>query len=176
LTICNSELTPVAGSRPAGSRVRPSRTTNCEPRIAACDSPLHTACVNHRPWRARWICPPSLLRAPADFVVGKNYRLQDIQLSKIFRGTSPLGNLRWLGALSPGPPSLTHSRGSKAPLRSFAYVAGTVGSVAARPSFLSYGSARIAASRAVKNLLVCPPSLRATVDNLRLARLVACQP
>jgi hypothetical protein len=50
------------------------------------DSLLHTACVNHRPWRARWICPPSLSRAPADFVVGKNYRLQDIQLSKIIRG------------------------------------------------------------------------------------------
>jgi len=41
LTICNSELT-LTGAR--------------ETRAPTCDSPLHTACVNHRPWRARWIC------------------------------------------------------------------------------------------------------------------------
>ena len=65
-------------------------------------------------------------------------------------------NLRWLGALSPGPPSLTHSRGPKAPLRSFADISGSVGSVAARPTFLSYGSACIAASRAVLKLSAVP--------------------
>jgi hypothetical protein len=68
------------------------------------DSLLHTACVNHRPWRARWICPPSLSRAPADFVVGKNYRLQDIQLSKIIRGKyRPLGTYGGSGRFPPDP-------------------------------------------------------------------------
>jgi hypothetical protein len=52
LTIRNSELTLTAQPFSLATR----------------DSPLHTACVYHRPWRARWI------------VVGKNYRLQDIQL------------------------------------------------------------------------------------------------
>jgi hypothetical protein len=45
------------------------------------DSSLHTACVSHQPWRARWL-PAPLSRAKTGFVVGKNYRLQDIQLSK----------------------------------------------------------------------------------------------
>jgi len=54
LTIRNSRLTPIAGSRLAGSRVRTCRTANRELRIAACDSPLHTACV---------LTPPALAGA-----------------------------------------------------------------------------------------------------------------
>ena len=54
LTISNSRLTPIAGSRLAGSRVRTCRTANRELRIAACDSPLHTACV---------LTPPALAGA-----------------------------------------------------------------------------------------------------------------
>jgi len=54
LTIRNSRLTPIAGSRLTGSRVRTCRTANRELRIAACDSPLHTACV---------LTPPALAGA-----------------------------------------------------------------------------------------------------------------
>ena len=56
------------------------------------------------------------------FVVGKNYRLQDIQLSKIIRGKYRPSELAVARGAFPGPPSLTHSRGPKAPLRSFAFV------------------------------------------------------
>jgi hypothetical protein len=60
-------------------------------------------------------------------VVGKNYRLQDIQLSKIIRGKKSLGSFRSLGIAPPDPSGSLHSRGPFAPLR------------AARRNFLFYG-------------------------------------
>ena len=47
------------------------------------------------------------------FVVGKNYRLQDIQLSKIIRGKYRPSELPVARGAFPGPPSLTQSRGPK---------------------------------------------------------------
>jgi hypothetical protein len=140
------------------------------------DSLLHTACVNHRPWRARWICPPSLSRAPADFVVGKNYRLQDIQLSKIIRGKYRPSELTVARGAFPRTPFAHSLAGPQSPAPFVRVFAWNVGSVAARPTFLSYGSACIPASRAVENFCRSTFALRATADNLRLARLMACQP
>jgi hypothetical protein len=62
------------------------------------------------------------------FVVGKNYRLQDIQLSKSFfyPGEKSLGSLRRPRDFSPGPPRLTSLAG---PLRPAPLV---------RQNFLSY--------------------------------------
>jgi hypothetical protein len=66
--------------------------------------------------RARQLLfPPSLSKHCVCFVDRKNYRLQDIQLSKINPGEiSPRGTHGCRGALSPGPPcSLT--RGAPTP-------------------------------------------------------------
>ena len=108
------------------------------------DSLLHTACVNHRPWRARWICPPSLSRAPADFVVGKNYRLQDIQLSKIFRGNYRPSELTVARGAFPRTPFAHSLAGPQSPAPFVRVFAWNVGSVAARPTFQSYDPARLA--------------------------------
>jgi len=48
-------------------------------------------------------------------VVGKNYRLQDIQLSKIIRGKTPSDNCRWPRDFSPGPPSARPLVGPQSP-------------------------------------------------------------
>ena len=54
------------------------------------------------------------------FVVGKNYRLQNIQLSKIRPGELVPRNFAGRRDSLPRTPSLAHSRGPKAPLRSLA--------------------------------------------------------
>ena len=52
------------------------------------------------------------------FVDRKNYRLQDIQLSKISRGKyRPRQTFGGRGRFPPEPPSLAHSWGPYAPLR-----------------------------------------------------------
>ena len=88
LTICYSELTPIgcSGLGARDSEDRLFRAPNTETRDPTRDSSLHTACVK----------PPALAGAVAtslhsrerrpDLWSEKNYRLQDIQLSKIFRG------------------------------------------------------------------------------------------
>jgi hypothetical protein len=116
------------------------------------DSSLHTACVSHQPWRARWL-PAPLSRAKTGFVVGKNYRLQDIQLSKIFRGNYRPSELTVARGAFPRTPFAHSLAGPQSPAPFVRVFAWNVGSVAARPTFLSYGSACIPASRAVENFL-----------------------
>ena len=53
-------------------------------------------------------------------VVGKNYRLQDIQLSKIIRGKNPSETLGGPGISPPDPLGSRRSLGPDAPRRPFA--------------------------------------------------------
>ena len=100
LTIRNSRLTPIAGSRLAGSRVRTCRTANRELRIAACDSPLHTACV---------LTPPALAGAV------------DCGRKKLpFAGYSVVKDQRRSGPVGPPRICVLRSWGPDAPLRSHA--------------------------------------------------------
>ena len=86
LTIRNSRLTPIAGSRLAGSRVRTCRTANRELRIAACDSPLHTACVLTPPALAGAVdCGRKKLPFAGYSVVKESARLSALQLLEVRR-------------------------------------------------------------------------------------------
>jgi hypothetical protein len=118
----------------------------------------------------------STLASEDRIVVGKNYRLQDIQLSKIFRGKSPLGTYGGTGRFPPDP------------LRSLTRGAPKPRSVRSRMSLEPLGALPLdqpsypmdpLASLQAEPLNLCLVHLRrcaATADNLRLARLVACQP
>jgi len=84
LTIRNSRLTLIAGSRLAGSRVRTYRTANRELRIAACDSPLHTACVLTPPALAGAVdCGRKKLPFAGYSVVKESVKLPALQLLEV---------------------------------------------------------------------------------------------
>ena len=99
LTIRNSRLTPIAGSRLAGSRVRTCRTANRELRIAACDSPLHTACVLTPPALAGAVdCGRKKLPFAGYSVVKESVKLSALQLLEVrlrlsARARQPLSKL-----------------------------------------------------------------------------------
>jgi len=100
LTIRNSRLTPIAGSRLAGSRVRTCRTANRELRIAACDSPLHTACVLTPPALAGAVdCGRKKLPFAGYSVVKESVKLPALQLLEV--RLHPCGLRR--DSLSPNP-------------------------------------------------------------------------
>jgi hypothetical protein len=91
LTIRNSNLRPrsfVSG----GQLVVAKPTTRHQHKTTTCVSSMHTA------------CPPSRECAPADeCVVGKNYRLQSIQLSKITCCRPPADKAGFATSCSRGP-------------------------------------------------------------------------
>jgi hypothetical protein len=90
LTIRNSRLTPIAGSRLAGPRVRTCRTASRELRIAACDSPLHTACVLTPPALAGAVdCGRKKLPFAGYSVVKESVKRSALQLLEVRR--RPLG-------------------------------------------------------------------------------------
>jgi hypothetical protein len=99
LTIRNSRLTPIAASRLAGSRVRTCRTANRELRIAACDSPLHTACVLTPPALAGAVdCGRKKLPFAGYSVVKESVKLSALQLLEVrlrlsARARQPLSKL-----------------------------------------------------------------------------------
>ena len=118
---------------------------------------MHTACVSHQPWRARWLPASALASERPDLWSEKTTVCRIFSCQRSSGGIAPR-TLTVVGMLP--PPPLAHSLAGPQSPTPFARVRRwNVGSVAARPTFLSYGSRSRVASRTVKFLLGTSRSL-----------------